>query len=184
MTASTVKSLAITAIETSPRDFTSKINGGILFPIQDFMTVETTSIDEIGDIILLGKIPSNAIIRDLTLYSTDMDTNGTPTLAADIGLYYSGIGGTQGRLGLTSGVVVDADCFATAVLLTAANTTGTDVRFEATGATLDEVFKEAWDLAGLTSDPGGFFYFGLTMTAAAATAAAGKVALVGSFVVS
>jgi hypothetical protein len=172
MAVSTVKSLNITNIEATPRTLLHKKNGMLCSNV-DRIAVATTSIDEIGDIILLNAIPSNAVLVDLLFLCDDLDSNGSPLLAADVGLYYSGTG-NQTYLGKPSGTVIDADCFGTAVTtFRAAVTSWTSLRFEVDD--IVDVEKELWEVAGLTSDPGGFFYVGLTITAAAATAAAGDV---------
>jgi hypothetical protein len=94
----------------------------------------------------------------------------------DVGLYYSGIGGNQDKDGNVSGTVIDADVFGSAVTtFRAAVKTWTSVRFEADD--IVDVKKEAWEAGGLTADPGGLFYIGLTVTTVAATAAAGDIVM-------
>lgn len=171
MTASTVKSEAVTLVEAGSVVDRKK---GRLKTIVDQDAIATTSIDETGDVMLFCPIPSNAVILDLAVLCDDLDSNGTPALAADVGLYYSGIGGEQYKTGKTSGTVIDADCFASAVTtLQAAVVNWTSLRFEAANITTAD--QEAWEVAGLTADPGGLFYVGITVTTAAATAAAGDI---------
>lgn len=175
MTASTVKSVAITSIETVPQALIGKVAGKIN-TIVDKITLATTSLDEVGDIILMCPIPSNAIITQINIYNDDLDSNGTPTIAADVGLYYSGLGQDQVSQGKTSGTVIDANNIATAITtLQAANKVGVNVRFEA--AALSTYNKEAWDLGGLTTEIKGWYYIGLTLTTEAATAAAGDIVM-------
>ena len=175
MTATTVKGEQITKIETNPISIIDRrldSNGKVVN--KDSIEVATTSIDEVGDIILLCKIPSNCIIDGIYLKNDDLDSNGTPTLAADIGLYYSGKQNKIGGVIKDSGDVIDADCFATAdISLQAAKTTWTEV----TNEVLDiaNYDKEAWEVGGLASDPGGIFYLGLTLTAVSATPVAGTI---------
>lgn len=173
MTASTVKSENVTNIEASPITVLDRKKGR-LKTIIDQDAIATTSIDEANDLMLFAPIPSNAVILDVLLLNDDLDGHACPTLAANVGLYYSGIGGTQKKNGKTSGTVIDADCFASAVAtLQAAKVDWTSVRFEADD--IVDVKKEAWEVAGLTADPGGLFYVGIAVTTAAATAAAGDV---------
>lgn len=40
----------------------------------------------VGDIIEMGALPANATVVDMVLDSDDLDSNGTPTLALDVGL--------------------------------------------------------------------------------------------------
>jgi len=176
MAAGTKKSVNVTDIETSPIALLEKKRRKVI-RIIDKVALATTNIDDIGDVILFGPIPSNAVITSLKVFNDDLDSNGSPTLAVNIGLHYSGIGAGQVALGKVSGDVVDADCIASAAtMLQAAVTTGTELRFEADD--IVNIGKEAWDLGGLSSDPGGLLYVGMTLTAAAATAVAGDVVVV------
>lgn len=171
MTATTVKSDNITNIEASPITVLDK-KLGVLTSTIDQIEVATTSEDEVGDIILLCAIPTTAVILDVLILNDALDA--VSDLAVDVGLYYSGIGGTQALDGNTSGTVVDADAFATAATtLQAATTTWTSQRFEADD--IIDVEKEAWSVGGLTSDPGGILYIGFTVTTPAATDAAGSL---------
>lgn len=169
----THKSDNITNIEASPIVALDRKKGRIK-TIIDQLAVTTAMIDNADDTILFAPIPSNAVILDVQILNDDLDSDATPTLATNVGLFYSGIGGTQSKDGNTSGTAVDADCFATAVTtLQAAVTSWTSLRFEADD--IVDVEKEAWSVAGLSSDPGGILYVGLDLTTAAATAAAGDI---------
>jgi hypothetical protein len=180
MAAGTKKSDNITNIEASPIVILDK-KIGIVKRLIDEVELAVTNIDDIGDIILFGPLPSNAVVSSIKLFNDDLDTNSTPTLAADVGVYYSGIGNIVAGQPKASGVVVDADCIGTAITtLQAANVSGTELRFEA--ANIDTIDKELWEVAGLTADCGGDLYIGLTLTAAAATGAAGGVKMVVDYV--
>ena len=173
MAATTVKSEAVTNIEANPPVTLDRKRGGIK-TIIDQDAVATTSIDEAADITLFCPIPSNAVILDVLVMNDDLDSNGTPTLEGDWGLYYSGIGGTQAKDGNTSGTVIDANCFEDAdTALQAAVTTWDSKRCITDNIT--DIDKEAWEVGGLSADPGGLFYIGFTVGTAAATAAAGDV---------
>jgi hypothetical protein len=65
----------------------------------------------------------------------------------------------------TDGTVKDEDVFATSVADEAALA---DVRFEA--ADLNTASKKLWELAGDTSDPGGYYYVAITFNATGGTA--------------
>lgn len=174
MTATTVYSEAVTNIIASPITPLDRKKGRIK-TIIDQDEVATTSIDEAGDVTLFCPIPSNAVILSVMVKNDDLDTNATETLDLNWGLYYSGIGGNQYNTGKTIGTAIDADCFAAdSALFEDANTTWVDVR----NATDDiaDIDLEAWQVGGLTADPGGIFLIGMTVgTNAAATAAAGTV---------
>lgn len=173
MAATTVKSENVTNIEASPITALDRKRGRIKTVI-DQDAVATTSIDEAGDITLFGPIPSNAVILDVLVMNDDLDSNVCPTLEGDWGLYYSGIGGTQYKDGNTSGTVIDANCFSDADAgLQAAVTAWESKRCDTDN--IVDVKKEAWEVAGLTADPGGLLYVGFTVGTGAATAAAGDV---------
>ena len=181
MTASTVKSTYITNLVASPQTVLPRTAKGRVHSVIDHASVATTSIDEVGDVVLLCPVPSNARIRRMILRNEDLDSNGTPTLAVDVGVYYTGIGHSDSTK--TLGTVIDADAFASAITtLQSANLAGTDVRVEATGA-IDECLMEVWEAAGLSADCGGYVAIGLTVTTQAATAAAGRVVLEVDYVV-
>lgn len=171
MAASTVSSENVASIASS-----SLIDNrqGVIKTIIDKKAVATTSIDEIGDKVLFGPIPSNAVILDVLVLADDLDSNGSPALAVDVGLAYSGIGGVQKATNKVSGAAVDVDCFATAATtLQAAKVTWTSLRNEADD--IVDIVKPAWEIAGLSEDCGGLLWVSLTVTTAAATAAAGDV---------
>lgn len=171
---STKKSDNITNIELAAIVPLNQKVGVLKQVIDEVEVTAATDTNEIGDVILLGPIPSNAVITSIKLYNDALDTHSTPTLAADVGLYYSGKGNVVAGVAKASGDVVDADCIGSAITeLRAAVKTGTEVRFEA--ADIDTIDKEAWELGGLSADCGGLLYVGLTLTAAAATGANGGI---------
>jgi hypothetical protein len=175
MAASTVKSENVTNIEASPITALDRKKGRIKTVI-DQDAIATTSIDEANDEMLFGPVPSNAVILDVLVLNDDLDSHACPTLAADVGLVYSGIGGTQKKDGNTSGTAIDVNCFATAATtFQAANVTWTSLRAEADD--IVDIKKEAWQVGGLSADPGGLFYVTVKVTTAAATAAAGDIVL-------
>ena len=173
MAAGTIKSENVTSIEASPISVLDK-KGGEIKVILDQDSLATTNTDDAGDLILFGPVPSNAVILDVEVLNDDLDSDGSPALAVNVGLHYSGIGGNQAKEGKGSGDVIDADCFASAAtVLQAANVEWKSVRFEADD--IVDVKKEAWEVGGLASDPGGLLYVGMTVTTGAATGAAGDV---------
>lgn len=174
MTASTKYSVNLTNIIATPIVVVDRKRGNPVI-VTDTVEAGTANVDEIGDIILLAAVPSNARITSLVLYNDDLDAHATPTLAHNIGLYYGGNNVVSG-VSKTVGSVVDADCIATAVTTCqAANTSGVDHIFEAND--IANIGKEAWEVAGLTEDCGGNLFVGLTASAAAATAAAGTISI-------
>ena len=113
-------------------------------------TVELASGDsDDDDIVMLAPIPSNASVPSLFIGS---DTLGG-SCTFNVGIY------------TTDGTVKDEDVFATAVADAAAMA---DVRFEA--ADINTAGQQMYELAGDSSDPGGFYYIAATMAAAGGTA--------------
>ena len=102
-----------------------------------------------NDIVMLAPIPSNASIPQLFVGS---DTFGG-SCTFNVGLYK------------TDGTVKDEDVFATSVADAGAMT---DVRFEV--ADLNTGSQKLWELAGDSTDPGGYFYVALTFDATGGTA--------------
>ena len=113
-------------------------------------TVELAAGDSTdNDIVMLAPIPSNAAVPQLFVGS---DTFGG-SCAFNVGLYK------------TDGTVKDEDVFATAVDVPAALA---DLRFEA--ADLNTGSQKLWELAGDSTDPGGYFYVAVTFSATGGTA--------------
>ena len=102
-----------------------------------------------NDIVMLAPIPSNAAVPTLFIGS---DTFGG-SCTFNVGIYTS------------AGVVKDEDVFATSVADAAAMA---DVRYEA--ADLNTGSQKLWELAGDTSDPGGYYYIAITFNATGGTA--------------
>ena len=98
---------------------------------------------------MLAPIPSNASVTSLFIGSDSL--GGSCTF--NVGIY------------TTAGVVKDEDVFATLVADGAAMT---DVRFEA--ANIDTAGQKMYELAGDSTDPGGYYYIAATMSAAGGTA--------------
>ena len=101
-----------------------------------------------NDIVMLAPIPSNAVVPNIFV-GTDK-FGGSCTY--NVGIYQ------------TDGTVVDEDYFATTVADAAALA---DVRHEA--ADINTAGKMMWEMAGASSDPGGFYYIAATMAAAGGT---------------
>lgn len=183
MTASTVKSTRVAnCFDASPKiTEPAGVFGGLLKHSSDTAEAATTSIDEVADTILMLPIASNQRLSSLKIFNDDLDTHSTPTLAVDVGLY-NGPEKFVTSAGTTyaAGAVLDADVFASAITtLQAANTAGVEIRYES-GVTYGEIAKigkRLWEALNLPEDPKRFFVIGITLTGAAATAAAGTISL-------
>ena len=113
-------------------------------------TVELAAGDsDNDDIVMLAPIPSNAAVPSLFIGSDSL--GGSCTF--NVGIYK------------TDGTVKDEDVFATLVADGAAMT---DVRFEA--ANISTSGQKMYELAGDSTDPGGYYYIAATMAAAGGTA--------------
>jgi len=102
--ASTKKSNLITNFDLSAlatETTTGKERGNVVVQ-QDTFEVAAVDFNEIGDIIKLARLPSQARPISITIWSDELDTNGSPTLATDLGIY------------LTDGTVKDVNAFASA----------------------------------------------------------------------
>jgi len=102
-----------------------------------------------NDVVLLAPISSKATISQLFVGSDTL--GGSCTFNVGVHNY--------------DGTVADEDCFATAVADAAAMA---DVRTEA--ATINTVGQKLWEIAGLSSDPGGLLYVSITFAATGGTA--------------
>ena len=102
-----------------------------------------------NDIVMLAPIPSNAAVPQLFVGSDSF--GGSCTF--NVGIYK------------TDGTVKDEDVFATAVDVPAALA---DLRFEA--ADLNTGSQKLYELAGDTTDPGGYYYIAVTFSATGGTA--------------
>lgn len=123
----------------------------------------TGAADDIGSKYKLCSVPSNARIAQVLLSCTSLGTAG----AANIGLW---------RTTDDGGAVVDADFFASAVVLTSA-LSNSDVTTEAnsTGLGKDDMEKPLWEALGLSVDPK--IDYDVVAQLSAATVDAGAIAL-------
>lgn len=119
-----------------------------------------------GNVLAMLPIKREAIPISLRLANTDFDTNGSPTIVVDVGLYVL----DAQRKTLTA---VDSDYFATAI---------TQLQ---SAATLTEIFNEAGRAVSTLSTPigeamnttDGQYVIAITVTTGAATAAAGDITM-------
>lgn len=133
--------------------------------------IATTSLAS-GDIILLDRVPWDAKIIGISLMADQLDTNSTPTLAYEVGLY---------TVSSNAGTVATAavGCYATGVTIgQSASYTGSNLAFSARAlSTLVQPCNRVMDDANITGRPGDglMAVLGLTITTAAATAATGNM---------
>ena len=138
---------------------------------------------ELADVILMRniRIPSNAIITDISLYNDDLDSDGSPALVLDIGLaageaFISTTSGTDTKHAVDA--VLDADAFVDGSTTgQAATTSWTSQAFDATTFGPDDCDKACWEVLGYDNDPKAVLVLAITCQVAAATGAAGDLAV-------
>ena len=84
----TAKSVEITALDATPREVleTGSLEGRMRVA-SGTIAAGTGDIDN-DDVLMMVQIPSNAKVLSIKLFNDDLDSNGSPTLAANVGLYY------------------------------------------------------------------------------------------------
>mgnify|MGYP003639688823 CR=1 FL=1 len=179
------KGIEITKLDATPRTLMDAGSGtGKMRVFMDTIAAGTGDIDD-NDIIYMAEVPSNSKIVSIMLYNDDLDTNGSPALATDVGLYNGGTKFNDTDASTTAYAaegLIDRDSYATAITtLQAANTSGVECAYEARN--VNAVANYVWEDGGLTSDPGVPLRIALTMETAAATAAAGDITMVVTYVV-
>ena len=115
------------------------------------------------DIIHLERIPTNAVIVSIKLWSDDLD--GSTGLVFDVGVYDNA----------DTPAVKDRDAFATLLTAFQSVTTGLEVLAEVTP---ENIAKRLWQYAGDTTDPGGYYHISITIETVASSAQAGDVSWV------
>lgn len=161
MAINTTKGTLVTNYEASPpTPVIPGLGGGKSRTMIGSVTIDgSVDFADVGDIILLAPIQSNALLIDVEFINIVMDSNTTDTLEFDLGLYTS------------AGVVVDADIYGDgsaddALFLGTAHAKWTSILHQ----TAAEYLKPVWEDAAATSDPSLIYYIGMTLTAAVATA--------------
>ena len=146
-----LKSAALTNADATPVVFNnSRITRA---PLQEAIgTKQASASASIASIYRLCRIPSNARISQVIASCDAFDTTG----AGDIGIYQTAANG---------GAVVDADFFASALLMTTAlpNTVCTH---ESGVFGIEDVEKPLWEALGLTADSMRDYDVAITLTAA------------------
>jgi len=148
----TVKSQQITDRDASPRvPVNGRISGGAIKRAVGAVTL--TNGDSIGSIYIAVSVPSNAVVSSVKVTSPDIGT----TTAADVGVYQT----TQ-----NSNTVVDANFFATALVLNAGAITKSEVAFQSGVYTMANAEKPLWEALGLSADSQRDYDIAMTATGA------------------
>ena len=141
---------------------------GSIFVSSDTFEIVAEDVGDVNDKIVLTRLRSSSRVYSIMIYSDELDTNGSPTLATDCGIY------------LTDGTVKDSDAFGSAVTTGWGDAAGAGVEFltEAGATPVGNISKQLWQLAGESSDPGVEYDIALKVTTAAATGASGTLSFV------
>jgi hypothetical protein len=153
------KATAVTNADATPAvPNSNKIDGGR--QRSKVGVVAVANGDSIGSTLRFARVHSSHRIRRVLLSS-----DAIATATADIGILETAANG---------GAAVDADLFASAAALTAAQS-NVDVTRESGVNTVAKAEQQLWQLLGLTADPNKFYDLAATLTAAAT--GAGSVAV-------
>lgn len=166
---------------------TSALAAGKLVVATDSHAFSATE-TQLADVLLTDiRIPSNAVVREIKMYNDDLDSHGTPTLVFDIGVYAA-----EAFTSTTSGTdtkhaadaIVDADLFVDGdTTARAATTKFTSLALDPGTMGPDDIDKPVWELLGYDNDPNAVLGVAITAQVAAATGAAGDLALQVEYVV-
>jgi hypothetical protein len=130
------KSTLITNADATPVVKSDAGLGGGLLHVA-MATVEVAAADDNNSVYRFARLPSNARVVSMRVFC-DAITAGTDY---NVGLYQTAANG---------GAVVDDNCYADAVDLSSAITTGTEIAFEGRGIEL--IGQQVWADAGLSAD--------------------------------
>lgn len=172
----TLKSAQITNMDASPFVQTDAGKGS---PAALKMTdgyVTPAAADAAGTKYLMNRVPSYAVVKRLLIAS---EAQGAGKV--DVGVYYADDVRYLAGGSANSGVVIDADFFATAVDI-AAKVQPTDITFESGTYTFDKWSQPLWQAVGLSADPGGMLDIVATVVTTDVTTGTGKLRLATEYV--
>ena len=155
---------------TDSSDLVSAVNhNGDLVTANGAVALLTTDIDA-DDVIVLCFLPHTAVVQKIEIANDDLDSNGSPTLTFDVGLY-DDVDGATAR---------DDDVYATVSTQFQAAAGFTDLAFEARDIAVNgqAVWADAGfaDLAAAKASNLSGQYLAIHIDTVAATAVAGDVA--------
>lgn len=161
MATEALKSNNITNADATPVTVNNSRIDGAMERIK-VATIEVSTTKDVGSTYRFVRVPSNAVITQVLLYSDDIGT----TTTADFGLY---------RTAEDGGAVVDADFFASAVSLKDGALTASDITHESGVFNIDDAEKPLYTALGLSADP--MLDYDIVATLTGASDAAGTVTL-------
>ena len=156
MAGQTLKSVSITNLDATPPVRNSVGNAfGDMISIADYVSPGAT--DDTTSIYKLCRVPSNIVLRHLWV-----ESHGTiTTLTGDFTIYFSDVtidftGSSAGDTGLVNSLNGTNALFAHSQVMATADTP-TDVLNKNAKYDVSKRNQPLWQVAGLSSDPGGFF---------------------------
>jgi hypothetical protein len=154
------ESTLVSNVDAQPTAFTDVQNlHGRRRTASGSVELATGDLDQ-DDVVLFAPIPSSASIKELRIASDSLDSGSS--VLVDVGLFDE------------DGNAVDADVYATDVTDFQSAFGFKDFAFEARD--IADMGNHAWEDAGVSKDPGGYYYVGILIATAPGTAAAGTVA--------
>lgn len=148
------------------------VGGRLRVGLDTHQFAAVTELELADELVMDIPIPSNAIVLDVATFHDDMDTNGSPTLAIDIG-----VAARADFESVTSSTatahseddVIDADLFVDgATDMQAAVTAFTSLTPDPGTFGAEDRLKMVWELLGYDEDP--HTVFNIVVTAATASA--------------
>lgn len=184
MAADTLKAVAISNLDASPAVANNTGVGaeGYLKSISDYVTVTTGGLASTSSTYKMVRLPSNAKVKRVELsFDTAADSNASPTLAWDVGAYYSD-STVDGTNSANQGASISVNAFLANVKIPAATGGNVDhVNADSAFAALSKQ-QPLWQALALAADPGGFIDIVVAVHATAATAVSTNMYLEVQFV--
>jgi hypothetical protein len=177
MTADTVKSGSITNLDSSPVVAnTSGLSGPFLVKVaRDYVAATAAGLASTSSVYKAVRLPSNCYVKKVSAVADAvMDSNASPTLALNVGAYYSD-STVDGTKAANQGVLISATAFISAA------TFGKNIAASPLVVTSDGNWTAVkrqqllWAALGLSADPGGQIDVVVAVEAVAATAVAGNI---------
>lgn len=156
----TRRSAALTDLLAVPKSLQRVSSfGGRVRSQSDSIALVAADVDTVGDSVLLGRLPSSAVIHALYLMPDDFGT----TYTCDVGLFVK-----------DTGTIIDQDIIAAGVDLAAVVSPNIPLNVWAGaqgGVQLTRWGQSLWELLGLSSNPAAEYDWGITTVTQAAIAA-------------
>lgn len=186
MVADALKAPAITALDATPVVQGASGQGapGALKSINDFVTPTAAGLADTTSKYKMVRVPTNAKLKHIFLTAdANLDSNASPTLTVDVGLYYSD-STNDTTAPANQGVVVSG---ATALFVSnvafGKGTAASPLVLEGLSSFGQANRNKAlWDAAGLASDPGGYFDIVVAVHTGAATGVSNPMGLEAQYV--